>query len=85
MSRCLAWDFYGGDALGTATHFAGHVEQFLRREGITAPSPIVTQEDESWASVSLETPAEHDALILRVLRPHRVVEPDSGPTAEEEA
>jgi hypothetical protein len=75
----LIWDFFGPRAQGIAEHHAAHVNEFVRREGVTAEVGVRPSGPGHWSARVLVS--EEDALPLRkVLRPSRAVplEHDSG-------
>ncbi|MBC7541839.1 MAG: hypothetical protein H7338_03830 [Candidatus Sericytochromatia bacterium] len=81
MGLRFYWDFYGGSAEGTATHFHKHLDEFLTRNGITGCRTGMLQAGKVQFAAWCEAPADHQAAIAKALRPRReeaVAEP--GPT-----
>lgn len=67
----LVWDFYGGDAKGTAEHHVIHLKQFMDREGLTLLASAVEESIEIHYMATM-TVNEEDVLKLRdALKPHR--------------
>jgi len=73
MKRFL-WDFFGGDAAGTAGHFAIHLGEWLTRNGLGDAKRGVLASDPGQASVFLEVPDEAGEQVIRALRPKRVTD-----------
>jgi hypothetical protein len=70
MKRFL-WDFFGGDAAGTAGHFAIHLGEWLGRNGLAEAPRGVQATGPAQASVWVEVPDEAGERIIRALRPKR--------------
>ena len=73
--RRFYWDFYGGQAAGTAAHFQAHFDEFVIARNLTgcasgteAYSPI---HHAAWCSASDEA----SEVIMTHLRPHRAERP----------
>jgi hypothetical protein len=76
----LIWDFFGPRAQGIAEHHATHIDQFMRREGLTAATGAERLGRDHWGAWLVV--GEKDALRLRdVLRPNRAVQAQPEPLA----
>lgn len=71
--HALWWDYFGGDAEGTAEHFRVHLDDFLSREGIEGcETGVEVLEVGRRAAAYCRCPESLVAVIGRALRPHRV-------------
>lgn len=69
----LIWDFYGGDATGTAEHHTRHLVQFMEREKLELLNSG-TNSAEEYHTLAYITVWEKDVKILRdTLRPNRAI------------
>jgi len=67
----LVWDFYGGDAEGTAKHHVIHLEQFMEREKLSYIKTGI-ESNEDFHCLAFITVNEKDVVVLRdSLRPNR--------------
>ena len=72
----LIWDFFGPRAQGIAEHHAAHVNEFVRREGVSATTGAECAAPGHWSAWLVIDEAV--ALRLRAaLRPNRAVLPDA--------
>lgn len=81
--RRLYWDFFGGQAAGTAEHFRRHLDEFLAREAITGCATGTEAYTPLHHAAWCDTPPEPEPLIIRALRPRRATAP-SAPATEPE-
>ncbi len=64
------WDFFGPDALATATHFCKHLDEFCALEGIAGHRSF-TSMVHGRCVASLECDESHLTLVRDRLKPKR--------------
>ncbi len=77
----LFWDYYGGDAAGTAAHFHHHLDDFLAREGLPGETGVAT-EAATHAYAWYVGEIEEAELVLKALKPRRAEPMPDGPAAD---
>lgn len=65
------WDFFGPEAEPTAAHFLVHLQEFLEREGLEAEGTGLASAEAGHHGAWLRIAEEHEALLVRALRPAR--------------
>jgi hypothetical protein len=71
--RCLlAWDFFGPESAGTATHFSSHLRQFLGLHGLSYEPE--TEVDGARSSVLLGVDEADVERLRSALRPRRILQ-----------
>lgn len=70
----LYWDFFGGQAAGTAAHFRRHLDDFLAREALIGCATGTESYSPSHHAAFCDTPPDAEELIIRTLRPRRAAE-----------
>ncbi len=74
VEQTLWWEFFGPPAQGTAAHFHKHLDEFLAREQIAGCTTGVEVFDPGrHAAAWCRAPVEHVELLVRVLKPRRVI------------
>jgi uncharacterized protein len=68
MEHVLLWDFYGEAARPTAEHFQKHLDQFLARACLVAPTSTLSERTGHVGVVCL-CDSESAAIIERALKP----------------
>jgi hypothetical protein len=76
----LYWDFFGGQAAGTAAHFRRHLDDFLTREAIAGCATGTESNSPLHCAAFCDTPPASEELIIRTLRPRRAGDPGSNQT-----
>lgn len=72
-THVLFWDYFGADAMGTATHFRAHLDEFLDREGLEGcETGVEITEPGRSAAAWCRCPEALVATIGRALRPRRM-------------
>jgi hypothetical protein len=70
-TRTYLWDFFGRNAELTAAHFKKHLDDFLKREGLAGCETGTTSEQPGHYAAFCLAPIEHEAALVRALRPQR--------------
>ena len=68
----LYWDYYGGDAQGTAGHFMVHLADYLARNGLAATARGVESDRPGHGAAWAEVPDEAVEALIKALRPKRM-------------
>lgn len=74
----LYWDYYGGDAQGTAGHFVVHLGEFLARQGLGHVARGVESDRPGHGAAWADVPDEAVDGVIRALRPKRMAEGAGG-------
>lgn len=70
--RRLLWDYYGGDALGTAGHFLIHLGEYLKARGLADAPRGTFSERPGHGAAWVEVPESEVEALVRALRPKRM-------------
>jgi uncharacterized protein len=71
LAVTFLWDFFGPNALGTATHFEKHLREFLQKNALEGCSTGTESEgDGHMAAFCVTTPAAVE-MVEKSLRPKR--------------
>ncbi len=70
----FVWDFFGGEAAGTAQHFVVHLGEWLARNGLADAPRGVDAAGPAQASAWVEVPDAAADQVIRALRPRRVAD-----------
>ena len=71
MKRLL-WDYYGGDAEGTAGHFLVHLADYLARNGLADARRGVLSERPGHGAAWVDVPEAAVEGLIQALRPKRM-------------
>jgi uncharacterized protein len=71
LSVTFLWDFFGPNALGTATHFEKHLREFLQKNALEGCSTGTESEGEGHMAAFCITPPAAVEMVEKSLRPKR--------------